>query len=102
MRIGTAIGTAIGTDAATGPVTLVIRPEDIQLRRAGSRQAPGNSVDNVFDGRVIGRFYLGAMTHYDIETSVGRLRCQSAEAGIELDERVDVHIPADKVVALAG
>jgi ABC-type Fe3+/spermidine/putrescine transport system ATPase subunit len=88
--------------ASPGPVTLVIRPEDIRLDRSGSALVTPDAVgsDNLLKGTVVGRFYLGSTTHYEIETPVGRLRCQSSEPGIGISDVVDVWIPAEKVVAL--
>jgi iron(III) transport system ATP-binding protein len=86
----------------SGPRTLVVRPEDITLGPAGSQMVGASTAptDNVLDGKIVGRFYLGAITHYDIETPIGRLRCQSAERGLTISDAVDVHIAADKVVLL--
>jgi ABC-type Fe3+/spermidine/putrescine transport system ATPase subunit len=78
--------------------TVVIRPEDVRLSRPGS-VAP-NGTDNVLGGTIVGRFYLGATTHYDIETQLGRIRCQSSDRGIGISDAVDVHIAVDKVVLL--
>jgi ABC-type Fe3+/spermidine/putrescine transport system ATPase subunit len=78
--------------------TIVIRPEDVRLSRPGS--ITPNGTDNVLDGTIVGRFYLGAITHYDIETQLGRIRCQSADRGIGIRDAVDVHIAADTVVLL--
>ena len=66
-RLGPLIVVVPESGLGSGPATLVVRPEAILIRRAGS----GPREDGVLAGRVCQAAYLGAAGEYIIDTEVG-------------------------------
>jgi len=83
-------------------ISFVVRPENVELHAIGSMV--GKSLENAFEGRVIGRVYLGEVAEYTIELdgAVRLLARARPELRLTPGERVLVALAPDRTVAICG
>jgi iron(III) transport system ATP-binding protein len=74
-RLGAVTLVAPGGSTVSGPATLVVRPEAIQIRPAGLTPIP----DGVLPGLVRQAAYLGAAAEYTVETEAGMVAVTDAQ-----------------------
>jgi iron(III) transport system ATP-binding protein len=81
-------------------VSFVVRPEHVRL--VGGALADGPRNDNWFEGRVESRTYLGELAEYVIALDGSqRILARASGATFTNGDRVSLHLPPDKTVAIA-
>lgn len=86
---------------ADADVAFVVRPENIALEHFGDVKEE-SSRENVFEGRIAGRVYLGEVAEYTVDLD-GRFRLLArTHPGLVFasGDRVSVSFPADRTVAI--
>ena len=88
--------------AAGQEITFVVRPENIELSRAGG--SVGSGRENTAEGQVLARVYLGDVAEYTIDLDGRQRLIARAQPGIGIGpgERVRIALPADRTVAICG
>jgi len=79
-------------------VTFVVRPENIELSRSGETEA----AENILEGRIVSRVYLGEAAEYVVTVNDGIELLAKTAAGLPLSvgDMVRATMPAAKTVAV--
>jgi iron(III) transport system ATP-binding protein len=83
-------------------VSFVVRPENVELHRLDEKAEAMS--ENVIDGRVTGRVYLGEIAEYTVDLG-GRFKLLARAPpglGIGMGERVRVRLPAERTIAICA
>jgi spermidine/putrescine ABC transporter ATP-binding subunit len=82
-------------------VTLAIRPEHISLKNDPSKHIPEH--DNLLDGEVVRKAYLGDVIDYRIQVANWVLRVHTdTDTHLRPKERVQLFVPAERITLIPG
>ena len=84
-------------------ISFVVRPENVLLLRLDGA-GDGRELENMLEGRIAGRVYLGDIAEYTIDLAGDHRLLARAHPGVGLasGDRVRVTLPADRTVAICN